>query len=459
MTNFDDFVLPQALLRGVAKAGFQTPTAVQEQVIPAALAGRDLMVSAATGTGKTAAFLLPMIERILQEQRPRDGLRALILVPTRELARQIQDHFMRLASYTRLTLEVIIGGESKAVQVARLRKNPDILVATPGRLLEFLELGEAELKDLDVLVLDEADRMLDLGFGQDVLAIIGHTNPDRQSMLFSATLHQRGLRQITERLMKDPLVLTIDPVRSHPPQILHQLVLSDDPTHKREQLTWLLRHDSCEKTLVFTNTRIAASALGEQLIAAGLRVAVLHGELDQRERNRVIALLQSGRVNTLIATDVAARGLDIPGVQCVINLDVPRCGDDYLHRTGRTGRAGAAGVAISLVIPTEWNHFQSIERYLDLSFERRHIEGLKARFKARRSGTRSKKKTKETSAAALASAANAARQKDRHRDRKNIGKRRQPSGARGVESGHAPLRKRGPADTDPVTSERRDHEE
>ena len=203
-------MLPEALVRGLEKAGFETPTPVQAQVIPLAQDGLDLLVSAATGSGKTAAFLLPIMQRLLNARAPRSATRALILVPTRELARQIYIHFMRLASLTRLTAAVIIGGERHDRQLAALRRNPEILVATPGRLLESVQSGAADLRDLEVLVLDEADRMLDLGFAEDVLAIIGHTNPARQSLLFSATLHHRGLAAITDQLLRSSRITATD---------------------------------------------------------------------------------------------------------------------------------------------------------------------------------------------------------------------------------------------------------
>ncbi len=444
--TFADFLLPDALMRGLASEGFETPTEVQTQVIPAALEGQDLLVSAATGTGKTAAFLLPIMERLLADPRPQGGTRALVLVPTRELARQIHVHFMRLASYTRLTNGVITGGEARAHQIATLRKNPEILVATPGRLLELLEAGEVDLSELEILVLDEADRMLDMGFAEDVLEIIGRCNPRRQSLLFSATLHHRGLERIMDPLLREPRVVTVNPVREQHPNISHQALLSDNPAHKQRQLIWLLQNETYEKALVFTNTREGATALGNHLIGQGQRVAVLHGELEQRERNRVVGLLHAGRVNVLVATDVAARGLDIPGVQRVINFEIPRSGDEYLHRTGRTGRAGEPGVAISLVGPPEWNRFEGIERYLNLRVERRAIEGLKASFKgpSRRPGKRKPEGAAET--AALGTKAETPKKKNRLRDRKSIGKRRQPTarvGAEaGTEAGNAPLKKR-----------------
>ncbi|SDY06987.1 Superfamily II DNA and RNA helicase [Allochromatium warmingii] len=443
-THFSELLLPDALMRGLANEGYATATPVQAQVIPLAMDGLDLLVSAATGSGKTAAFLLPIMQRFLDAPRRDGSTRALILVPTRELARQIHIHFMRLGSYTRLQSGVITGGESKAHQIATLRKNPEILVATPGRLLEFLETGQADLHDLEFLVLDEADRMLDMGFADDVLAIIRYSRPQRQSLLFSATLDHRGLRPITERLLRNPQRVEIDAVRQQHPDIAHWLFLSDGIEHKREQVLWLLRNETYDKAVIFTNTRAGAEALGNFLQGQQQRVAVLHGELDQRERNRVMGLLHSGRVSTLIATDLAARGLDVPGVQRVFNFDLPRSGDDYLHRTGRTGRAGEAGVAISLVSPQEWNRMESITRYLNLTVEQRDITGLKASFKG---PVKRKKPSKPTATSAKRKATAAVteqpRKKERLRDRKNIGKRRVPASVQAQEAGHAPLTRRG----------------
>ncbi|WP_342450241.1 DEAD/DEAH box helicase [Thiorhodococcus minor] len=430
-------------MRGLARCGYREPTQVQAQVIPLAMDGVDLMVSAATGSGKTAAFLLPTMQRFMDVRKAQGGTRALVLVPTRELARQIHDHFMQLGSYTRLTAEVITGGEPRAHQVAKLRRNPEILIATPGRLLELLDSHHAELGDLEILVLDEADRMLDMGFADDVLAIIQHSPPERQSLLFSATLHHRGLAKITDSLLRAPEVLVIDPVREQHPDISHQMVLSDDPAHKRQQLLWLLQNETFEKTLVFTNTRDGAEGVGAFLQASKQRAAVLHGLLDQRERNRIIGLLQSGGIHVLVATDVAARGLDIPGMDYVVNFDLPRSGDDYLHRTGRTGRAGAKGRALSLVGPTEWNRMESIARYLNLEIEPFSITGLEAKF----AGPKRRKPTAKRAGSGrerVRSAEQRDKPKKKHRlkDRKSIGKRRKPSSTSPVEAGHTPLRKK-----------------
>jgi superfamily II DNA/RNA helicase len=443
--EFSDFLLPDPLYRGLTKEGFEVPTQVQSQVIPLAMDGLDLMVCAATGSGKTAAFLLPIMQRLLDNKSNASATRALILVPTRELARQIFIQFMRLGSYTRIGAGIVTGGEAKAQQIASLRKNPEILVATPGRLLDHLKAREVDLSDLEFLVLDEADRMLDMGFADDVLAIIGRCNPQRQSLLFSATLHHRGLAAIASVLLRDPQTLLVDPIREQHPDISHQVLLSDEPEHKERQLLWLLRNEPCDKALVFVNTRERTETLAAGLIREGLRVVALHGEMEQRERNRVMGLFLRGDVGVLIATDLAARGLDVVGVGLVINFDAPRSGDDYLHRTGRTGRAGAKGVAITLVDSMEWNRMEGIARYLNLDMVRRSIKGLEARFQ----GVIRRKPKARALEAARAKARSEVRQaarkpKERERDRKNIGKRRKPSAESGTQAGFGPPKKTKP---------------
>jgi len=442
-TSFNDLDLSDAPLRGLHKAGWVSPTPVQARVIPAALDGKDLLVQAATGTGKTAAFLLPAMQRLLDRPDPRSGTRVLVLVPTRELARQVRDHFLTIASFTRLGIGLIVGGEPRGHQVATLRRNPEILVATPGRLLEHLGRGEAALDDLEMLVLDEADRMLDLGFSADVLAVIDHCRPGCQTLLFSATLGHRGLAPIRERLAGTAETIIIDPVRVPHPDIGHTTITSDDPAQKERQLRWLLEHEPCDKTLVFCNTRQRTADVAARLRVAGVRCAALHGELEQAERKRVLGLFRRGELTALVATDVAARGLDVPGVERVINLDVPRSGQDYLHRAGRTGRAGEQGQTLSLVLAPEWNRMEGIARWLGLTLARRDISGIEARFRGDPGRAKSSPGVKQKRPVVRAPAAKAPRSKNRLRDQKNIGKRRRPSAiGSGTPAGHEPPRRR-----------------
>ncbi len=380
---FTEFNLHERLLKGLAELNFSAPTDVQRATIPPALAGKDLYVIAQTGSGKTAAFVLPILNRLLEEETQPTAPRALILSPTRELARQIQQDIQALARFTFLKAELVIGGEDFKVQAAKLRKNPDIIVATPGRALEHLGAGvNLDLSLIETLVIDEADRMLDMGFSEDVIKIAGHCPEARQTMLFSATKGSHGLQRVATSTLRDPQWLELDNVKDDTPAIKQQVIAADDVNHKEALLKWLLTNQSEGKAIVFTNTRVTADRLNGVLRANdALRVYVLHGEKDQKDRKLAIERFKQGGSGILVATDVAARGLDISELDLVINFDMPRSGDDYLHRVGRTGRAGAEGVAVSLVAPHEWNLMSSIERYLRRQFERRVIKELEGSFK------------------------------------------------------------------------------
>ncbi|WP_223655209.1 DEAD/DEAH box helicase [Halopseudomonas nanhaiensis] len=381
---FTDLHLHERLLKALTELTFDTPTPVQEQTIPPAIEGADLYVIAQTGSGKTAAYVLPILHRLLNDESKPTGPRALILSPTRELARQILQDVQSLAKFTFLKAELIIGGEDFKVQAAKMRKNPDVLIATPGRTLEHLAAGvNIDLTQIQTLVIDEADRMLDMGFSEDVLKIAEACRSERQTMLFSATTGNAGLRRVTEQVLREPMRLELDSVRDDTPAIRQQVIPADHDAHKEAQLKWLLANEiQGKKAIVFTNTRVMADRLNGVLRAGEeFRVYVLHGEKDQKDRKAAIDRFKQGQSGVLVATDVAARGLDISELDLVINFDMPRSGDDYLHRVGRTGRAGAEGVAISLVAPHEWNLMSSIERYLRRNFERRILKEVPGSFK------------------------------------------------------------------------------
>ncbi len=396
--TFAEFCLSEPLEQALADLGFSAPTPVQAQVLQPALEGRDLLVSAATGSGKTAAFLLPMLERF--SEAPGHGVQGLVLVPTRELAQQVLRQGRQLAAHTSVPLGIVTGGAP--TPSPRATPPPALLIATPGRLLAQLEQGAIDLSELQVLVLDEADRMLDMGFSPTVLAICGHAPAQRQTLLFSATLHRRGVKELSAGLLREPLTITLDAPRTQPEAIHQQLVLADDPAHKLELLVWLLLNESFERAMVFCNTRERAVRVSDLVRVRGVRAAVIHGELEPRERARVMDLLRRGEIRVLVATDVAARGLDLPGMQLVVNYDVARRGDHHLHRTGRTGRAGEAGLAVSLVEPNDWNLMFSIARYLRLDLEQRLLPGLKGRYegpkKVKKSGKAVGKKRRERTA-------------------------------------------------------------
>jgi superfamily II DNA/RNA helicase len=438
---FSDFFLHERLIKAIDKLGFEQPTPVQSQVIPPALEHKDLKVSAETGSGKTAAFLLPILHHLLSKSAPDTGTRALVLAPTRELARQILRHCKELAAFTGLQAEVITGGAGYSYQVALFRKNPEIIIATPGRLLEHLEKGNTDFSDLEVLVLDEADRMLDMGFSEDVLSIAASCNRERQTLLFSATLHQRGLAAIAQKVLREPETLTLNTVQDERTNIRRQIVLADDSAHKSKLTAWLLDNETYDKALVFTNSKVQADSLGGYLRYQKQRVGVLHSGMDQDARNRTMGLLRNGGINVLVATDVASRGLDVKGIDLVINFDMARSGDDYIHRIGRTGRAGEEGLAVALIASNEWNLMSSIERYLRQPFERRTIKGLEGQYKGpkklKKSGKAAGSKKKKAHEKKVAP-----KGKQRQRDKKNVGKRRKPSTATVKEAGLGPPKRK-----------------
>lgn len=378
--TFAELGLDDRLLRALTEMGIESPTEVQAQTIPLALDGGDLQVSAETGSGKTAAFLLPILQRFLNSQQRPAGTQMLVLTPTRELARQINKECEKFARFTSIKVAALTGGQEMKYQAALLRRDPEIVVATPGRVVDHIKAKNIDLSSLACLVFDEADRMFDMGFAEDLNAILEQLPSERQTMLFSATLNHLKVASFARRALNEPRQLSI--TRSGlPDSIKQQIVLADDEKHKDKLTAKLLNDESYEKAIVFTNTRAKASKLEAYLRYTGLRCGVIHSEFSQDERLRVLNLLRDGRIDILVATDVAARGIDVDGVDLVINYDMTRKGDEHVHRTGRTGRAGKQGTAISLVTATEWNLMHGIERYLKLKFEQRKVPGLEGVFK------------------------------------------------------------------------------
>ncbi|MEM5401815.1 MULTISPECIES: DEAD/DEAH box helicase [Paraburkholderia] len=403
---FASLGLSPEIVSALIAAGYKAPTPVQERAIPAAIAGRDLLVSSPTGSGKTAAFMLPAIERFAQiqkaqaaqprEPRPqgangqqgdrrqrrpqpvaRPGL--LVLTPTRELAMQVTTAASTYGKHLRRLRTVsILGGVAYGQQLMLLAKNPEILVATPGRLLDHLERGRIDLSELKMLVLDEADRMLDMGFIDDIDTIVAATPETRQTMLFSATLDGK-IASITGRLLKDPerieIVRKVE-ANSNIAQTVHYV---DDRDHKDRLLDHLLRDESLDQAVVFTATKMDADQLAGKLADAGFESAALHGDLPQGARNRTIRALRERRVRVLVATDVAARGIDIPGITHVFNYDLPKFAEDYVHRIGRTGRAGRSGTAVSLVHHAEQGALKRIERFVRSPLPVNVVEGFEPR--------------------------------------------------------------------------------
>jgi ATP-dependent RNA helicase RhlE len=379
---FSQFALHERLLKAVAEQNFTEPTPVQLAAIPPAIEGRDLRVTAQTGSGKTAAFVLPMLNRLLGDgsSHPRVEIRALILLPTRELAQQTLREVERFAQFTFIKSGLITGGEDFKVQGAMLRKVPDVLIGTPGRMIEHLNAGLLDLKKVELLILDEADRMLDMGFSEDLERLTTECVNRQQTMLFSATSGGNGLREIVSKVLRDPLHLKLNMVGELNEGTRQQIITADDLAHKERLVQWLLANETYQKAIIFTNTRAQADRLYGRLVAAEVKAFVLHGDKDQKDRKLAIDRLRQGGTRVLVATDVAARGLDVDGLDLVINFDMPRSGDEYVHRIGRTGRAGGEGLAISLICHNDWNLMSSIERYLKQRFERRVIKELKGSY-------------------------------------------------------------------------------
>jgi ATP-dependent RNA helicase SrmB len=425
-SSFSDLLLAETLLAAVKKMGYERPTPVQRQAIPPALEHKDLLVSAETGSGKTAAFLLPMLHHLLTLPSTRFGTRALILAPTRELARQTFTQCLQLTEGADLKVGLITGGDDFKHQQGVIRRNAQILISTPGRLLELMEQNAPDFTHLEMLILDEADRMLDMGFSEAVLAITNRCSAQRQTLLFSATLTHYGVIKIADKVLKNHQVIALNTLHDGHSNIQQQLVLADDNDHKQKLLAWLLLNETYDKALVFTNTRIKADELRGPLRGQKLRVGVLHGDMDQQDRNRMMELFRDGTINIVVATDLAARGLDVKGINLVINFDVPRNGIDYIHRIGRTGRADEQGLTIALVNHTEWNVMSGIQRFLKQAFARRTIKELEAKYKGpkkvKASGKAAGVKKKIEPKKAVVE-----KVKIRHRDKKNVGKRRAPS--------------------------------
>ncbi len=365
--TFADLGLRPELLRAVDAAGYTAPTPIQERGIPLVLEGRDLIACAQTGTGKTAAFLLPILHR-LAAGRPTRGPRALVVTPTRELAAQIGEMAAQYGAHLRLRSTVIFGGVGFEPQTRNLRRGLDLVIATPGRLLDHLRQGHAQLGQVEIVVLDEADRMLDMGFLPDVRRILGALRATRQNLFFSATMPDE-IEDLIRRTTNNPAMLEVTR-RATPVSAVSQLVHPVVMTSKKDLLAWLLRKPEMKQTLVFTRTKARANQLAKRLDQSGRRVAAIHGNKSQSARTRALAGFRTGHIDTLIATDIAARGIDVDGISHVVNYDLPSVPEDYVHRIGRTARAGASGHAISLAAPEERSQLAAIERLVGKAIPR-----------------------------------------------------------------------------------------
>ncbi len=363
-TTFESLGLAAPLLRALTAAGYAEPTPIQAQAIPPALAGRDVQGIAQTGTGKTAAFALPILQRLLADKRraPSRGCRVLVLSPTRELASQIAESFVTYARGTGIRVAVMFGGTPKGRQARAVAGGVDVLVACPGRLLDHMGDGAVRLDAVEVLVLDEADHMLDLGFIIPIRRIVAQIPAQRQTMFFSATMPPE-ISKLAGVMLRDPAHVAVTPVATTVDKV-DQRVIFVDAARKRQVLADLLRDDDMSRTLVFTRTKHGADRVTEHLERAGQAVAAIHGNKSQGQRERALAMFKAGQVRVLVATDIAARGIDVDGVTHVVNFDLPNVPESYVHRIGRTARAGRAGVAISLCDPSERPHLRGIEKLI-----------------------------------------------------------------------------------------------
>jgi ATP-dependent RNA helicase RhlE len=373
--DFDQFQLNEALRRGLGKIGFTAPTPIQAGAIPPALDGRDVLGIAQTGTGKTAAFLLPSMQRLLHENvgtRPH-APSVVVLAPTRELAVQIFEHARQLSQFTRLRSAAVYGGSPLGRQAKDLREGVQLVIATPGRLLDHLQRRNVRLDAVRTLVLDEADRMLDMGFLPDIQAIVQRMPEDRQTLLFSATM-PASVQALTRRFLRRPVRVELENAR--PPEALHQQVYPVPKHLKTALLIALLRGAGVDSALVFTRTKQDADVAARKLREAGLAVAEMHGDFPQKERERALRRFRDGQAKVLVATNIAARGLDIEGISHVINYDVPEDAESYVHRIGRTARVDAHGVAWTLASPDDEPLISGIEYLLGRKVERVRLAGF-----------------------------------------------------------------------------------
>jgi ATP-dependent RNA helicase RhlE len=377
--NFEELNLAAAIVKAVREQGYETPTAIQAQAIPLILEGRDLLGGAQTGTGKTAAFTLPLLHRLTMSRSAQNkfggtGIRALVLTPTRELAAQVEESIRTYGKYLQLSSTVIFGGVGMNPQISKLKKGVDILVATPGRLLDLMQQGMLDLGQVQMLVLDEADRMLDMGFIHDVKKVLAAVPKEKQSLLFSATFSDE-IRELAAGLLKDPQSVQVTP-RNTTVQRITQVIHPVGRGKKKALLAHIINEHKWSQVLVFTRTKFGANNVAEFLEKNGITAMALHGNKSQAARTQALAGFKSGEVRALVATDIAARGIDIDELPHVVNYEIPNVSEDYVHRIGRTGRAGNDGAAVNLVCLDEEGFMQDIERFTKQNIPVQIIEGF-----------------------------------------------------------------------------------
>jgi len=361
--SFSSLALDKSLTDAVKALGYDSPTPIQQQAIPAILAGKDIMAGAQTGTGKTAAFALPILQQLNKNADTSQPIRALVLTPTRELAQQVYKSFLGYAENTALNVAVAYGGVSINPQIAAMEKGADILIATPGRLLDLITKKSVHLSHLQTIVFDEADRMLDMGFKDEIDRILNQLPNKRQTLLFSATFDD-AIFKLSKTLLNDPLLIEVSE-RNAPAEQVEQRVYNVDSDRKRELTSFLIGSKNWHQVLIFTRTKQMADELAKEMCKDGINTQSIHGDKSQGARERVLAEFKQGKTRALVATDVAARGIDIIDLKYVINYELPYVAEDYVHRIGRTGRAGNTGLAISLMSPNEEWLLEAVEKVLD----------------------------------------------------------------------------------------------
>ena len=425
MTTNNDFSkleLDEALLKSLSQQNLTTPTTIQLETIPHALDNRDILGSAPTGTGKTLAYLIPAVQHLLDFPRRKPGPpRVLILTPTRELAMQVAEQAKLLTQFTTLSIATITGGVAYMNHAEIFSKNQDIVIATTGRLLQYIKEENFDCRAIEILILDEADRMLDMGFAHDVETIAAETRWRKQTFLFSATLEGQGLYDFAKRILNDPVEINAEPSRKERKKIVQLYYRADDIKHKTALLIHLLNQSSVTKSIIFVRKRERVHELVYWLNEANIRSCYLEGEMVQAKRNEAIKRMVNNTVNVLIATDVASRGLDIDDISHVFNYDMPKTADVYLHRIGRTARAGKKGTAISLVEAHDYELLKKIERYINEPLNLRVIDELRPKTKAPKI-TKKKKLSDKAKAKKETKLKESKKKKLRHRDTKNIGK-------------------------------------
>ncbi|MCB1936971.1 MAG: DEAD/DEAH box helicase [Nitrosomonas sp.] len=380
--SFEALDLHPLILKAIQKSGYTAPTPIQKEAIPELISGADVIASAQTGTGKTAAFMLPALHHLAEPSKNSGrGPRVLVLTPTRELADQVSNAARNYGKYlSRINVVSILGGMPYPLQNRLLSQAVDILVATPGRLIDHIQRGRINFSRLQMLVLDEADRMLDMGFIADVEQIASATPASKQTVMFSATLNG-AIEKIAARLLKSPKRIQVASQKERLNNIEQRLHYVDNLSHKNKLLDYMLRDEALKQAIVFTATKRDADLLADNLYASGHTAAALHGDMNQRERNRTLNKLRKGGLRVLVATDVAARGIDVSDITHVINFDLPKFAEDYVHRIGRTGRAGANGIAVSFATNKDSIHLKRIERFTGHSIVSHIVPGLEPSFK------------------------------------------------------------------------------